>query len=276
MDRGFVVLAQNNSQNDYIHDAFNLALSLHCTQKNTPRISLITNNPVPAEYRILFEHIIPIPYNDSAKYSNWKIQNRWKIYHASPYTRTIVLDADILATKDLEYLWNDFEKYNICFSTNPLTYRNEVIKNNSYRTWNDKLPDIYSTVHFFKKSDEAKEYYTWLESVMKNWEVFYKKILGNDIPDKCSVDLSSAIVNKLISIGDEYVYHKPCFVHMKHKVLGINIVNQIKWTQQIPLYLTDNLELYAANYKQNHLFHYADSDIISKRITDTYRKYLGV
>ena len=44
-------------------------------------------------YKHVFDNIIPIPWGNLAKNSDWKIENRWKLYHLSPYEHTIVMDA---------------------------------------------------------------------------------------------------------------------------------------------------------------------------------------
>ena len=80
MSKGIVVLAQNISNVSYVTQAELLAMSLKHTNPDT-KISIITNNEV--ENITLFDEIIPIPWNDDAKNSEWKIENRWKIYHAN-------------------------------------------------------------------------------------------------------------------------------------------------------------------------------------------------
>ena len=277
MDRGFVILAQNNTENNYVLDACTLALSLHATQKITPRITLVTNNKVPVEFRALFENIVPPLYNDSAKRHVWKIQNRWKLYHSSPYSRTIVLDVDMLATKDLSNLWDNFENYNICWSTNPTDYRGNIIKSFKYRPsiLKNNMPNIYSTVHFFKQSNEAKEYYTWLEIVMKNWEIFYKKFLPINTPTDLSVDISTAIVHKILTYDNTFTYKYPTFVHMK-KDLQDWYKPALKWTDKVDLYLNPDLDFYIGNFKQDKLIHYAQSNAVPNRIVNIYRNKIGI
>jgi hypothetical protein len=101
VSKGFVVLAQNNKNVDYIKQAYALALSIKATQTTFTNISLVTNNRVPKKYKSVFDKIIPIPWNDDAKKTQWKVENRWKLYHASPYYETIVLDADMLMLADI-------------------------------------------------------------------------------------------------------------------------------------------------------------------------------
>ena len=80
MSNGIIVIAQNLSNVNYVQQAELLAMSLKATNPDT-KISLVTNNKV--EFENLFDKIIPIPWNDDAKDSDWKIKNRWKLYHYS-------------------------------------------------------------------------------------------------------------------------------------------------------------------------------------------------
>ena len=60
MSQGIVVLAQNLPDVNYVNQATLLAMSLKHTNPET-KISIITNDEV--EQQILFDHIIPIPWN---------------------------------------------------------------------------------------------------------------------------------------------------------------------------------------------------------------------
>ena len=132
MSKGFCLLAQNNSNTNYVRQAYALALSLHLYNKDQ-KISLITNDDVPTEWQSVFDQIIPIPWEDNAEDSDWKIQNRWKVYHASPYDETIVLEADMMITSDITHWWKELSKRELFFVSNVRTYRDEVITSRFYR-----------------------------------------------------------------------------------------------------------------------------------------------
>ena len=93
------MLAQN-SDFDYVTQACLAAMSIRATNKNAS-ICLITNDPVPTKYKQLFDHIVEIPWGDHAANEEWKIHNRWKIYHAIPYDETLVIDTDMLILQDV-------------------------------------------------------------------------------------------------------------------------------------------------------------------------------
>ena len=128
VSKGFVVLAQNNKSVDYIQQAYALALSIKSTQSDVTNISLVTNNRVPKKYKSVFDKIIPIPWNDDAVKTQWKIQNRWKLYHASPYYETIVLDADMLLLEDIGVWWAYCSNFDIRFCSKITNYKLENYK----------------------------------------------------------------------------------------------------------------------------------------------------
>jgi len=182
MNRGFCLLAQNNKDTNYIRQAYALAKSLH-RYNDGQKISLITNDNVPKEWQEPFDKIIPIPWTDSAEDSDWKIENRWKVYHASPYDETIVLEADMLILNDITHWWDELAKRELFFVSNVRTYRDELITNRYYRKTFDanKLPNLYSALHYFKKGDKAKEFYNLLEIIVNNWNCFTESMQKKNI-----------------------------------------------------------------------------------------------
>jgi hypothetical protein len=108
MSKGHIFLAQN-SDVDYVRQACALALTIKKYNKHN-ETCLITNDPVPPLYRHAFDHIVPIPWGDSAIGSAWKIENRWKIIHASPFKENIVYELTPYPTKNTALEMLDPEK----------------------------------------------------------------------------------------------------------------------------------------------------------------------
>ena len=270
MNKGFCLLAQNNSKTDYVRQAYALALSLHLYNKDQ-KISLITNDIVPKEWQSVFDQIIPIPWTDSAEDSEWKIENRWKVYHASPYDETIVLEADMLITSDITHWWNELGKQDLFFVSNVRTYRDEVITNRYYRKTFDanELPNLYSALHYFKKGDTAKEFYNLLEIIVNNWALFYSKYAPNEYQKWCSIDLSAAIASKIL--GNERDITNPnsfiTFTHMKPLIQGWYNKPE-KWTPVLGKYFTDEHNLFLGNYLQTRVLHYVEDSFLTDELIE--------
>jgi len=276
----FTMLAQN-TEVDYVQQAYLNAMSIKATN-NDANICLITNDEVPTKYKPLFDHIVEIPWGDHAKDSDWKIENRWKIYHASPYDDTLVMDTDMLVLQDISSWFDFLQNYDLFFTSNVYTYRNELITNNYYRHTFEKnyLPNIYCGVHYFKKCDLSHEFYTWLEMITNNWQKFYRQHAGGRMYQrKCSIDLSSAIAVKIMGVESAVTNPRakyPSFVHMKPRIQNWQNSVVDSWQNRVGTYLGEDLQLKIGNYTQTGVFHYTEDNFVKNRIIKVYEKYLGL
>lgn len=270
MSKGFCLLAQNNKDTNYIRQAYALAKSLH-RYNDGQRISLITNDIVPDKWKEPFDQIIPIPWTDSAEDSDWKIENRWKVYHASPYDETIVLEADMLILSDITHWWKELEKRDVFFVSNVRTYRDEIVTSRYYRKTFDanELPNLYSALHYFKKGDRAKEFYTLLEIIVNNWELFYSKYAKERYQKWCSIDLCASIASKIL--GNEKEITDPnsyiTFTHMKPHVQKWQYVPE-KWSSVIGKYYRNDGTLLLGNFVQTSVLHYVEEEFLTEKIIE--------
>ena len=270
MNKGFCLLAQNNGETDYIRQAYALALSVH-KYNSGQKISLITNDIVPNEWQEPFDNIIPIPWSDDAEDSEWKINNRWKVYHASPYDETIVLEADMLILSDITHWWKELEKRELFFVSNVKTYRDEVVTSKYYRKTFEanSLPNLYSALHYFKKGNTAKEFYNLLEIIVNNWQLFYGKYAAEQYQKWCSIDVSAAIASKILDneteITDPNSYIT--FAHMKPRIQNWENPPK-KWTKVIGQYYTKDGSLLLGNYLQNGVLHYVEDEFLTDKIIE--------
>ena len=133
MSKGIVILAQNSEGHDYIRMAYALALSIDLSQPIKTPVTLITNDPVPREYAKVFDKVLEIPWGDASESSRFKVENRWKIYHASPYDETIVMDTDMLVLQNIDIWWKFLSNYEMFFVNRVLNYRGEIANTSYYR-----------------------------------------------------------------------------------------------------------------------------------------------
>lgn len=269
MSKGFVVLAQNTEKVDYIKQAYALALSIKISQQKIKSISIITNDKIPTKYKSVFDNIIPIPRDDTALESTWKVENRWKIYQLSPYDETIVLDTDMLMLEDISLWWEYCSNHDLKFCSKIKNYKQEYVIDNIHRKafiFNN-LTNPYFALHYFKKSDTAYQFYKVLEFVSKNWKWCYNTFAPINYQNWLSMDLASAIVIEIIGLQDTVIDN--ClpfeFIHMKSPIQGWTTAS-IKWQNVVSCILTDSSELIVGNIKQSNLFHYVEKDFITDTI----------
>jgi hypothetical protein len=277
--KNFILVAQNTETEDYVTQACLCAMSIHATNENAS-IAIITDDSIPAEYVDLFDHVIPIPWGDLAEKYEWKIHNRWKIYFISPYEEAVVLDTDMLVLEDLTRYFEFFQNYDIWLTSNVLDYRGNTVVDKYYRKRFIKynLPNVYFGLHYFKKSDFALEFYNWLDIITNNWKEFYKFEGERLVQNWASMDVTAAMVTSILECESRVTNTKlsaPTFVHMKPNIQGWNSVSD-QWQKKVGTYLTDDLDLYIGNYKQNGIFHYTENDFVTDEIINAYKNKLGI
>lgn len=272
--KGFVVFAEGE---EYVRQSYLAALSIKASGNQFP-ISIVTSDTVCEKYSWIFDKIIDIPWYKPAK-SRLKTENRWKVYHATPYYETIVLDSDVLVLQDLEYFWNFVQNYNLYYPTQVFTYRKELITSDYYRkafTANN-LPNFYNVMHYFKKNDWTKQFFEWVETVTNNWELFYGHYCSRQYPISPSMDITTAIVSKILDCDTEISnqsQESPQIVHMKPRAQNWKNPKS-KWQDKVGVYLTEDLTLKIGNHRQDTVFHYTENNFVTDELIGKYEKCLS-
>lgn len=287
MSRGYITIAQNTADNDYLKMSYGLALSLKATQKEN-NICLCVDEDTkaklePKHYEV-FTDIVPIPWYDHAKHEpSWKIQNKWKYTYMTPYDETVILDSDVVFTEDISHWWDFMGKKDVWACTNVKTFRGEDVTSRFYRKKFDafNLPDIYSNFTYFKQSDLTYEVFKLVEVIMNNWNVYYEQFLKGVGQQWLSADLAYALAIKLLDAEDEttntFIKDMPTFVHMKSHVQNIpNTKIDNDWTKSITSSLNDDLSVTVGNYKQTLPFHYVEKNWMDDMKISKYEKVLGI
>lgn len=269
MSKGFVVLAQNTKQTNYVQQAYLLALSIKYSQSTIKNISLITNDKVSAKYKKVFDQVIEIPWVDDREPTRFRAENRWKIYHVSPYDETMVLDSDMLVLEDISDWWEYCTNYNLKFCSRVKNHKLEVIDNAFYRKAfnSNNLTNPYFALHYFKKGQYAHDFYKILEFVSNNWEWCYTLFAPKDYQDCPSMDLIAAISIEVFGCHDQVIdVNSPLeFVHMKPANQNWPVV-LASWQDSVPFVLNSKGELVVGNIKQSKIFHYVEDSFVTKNL----------
>lgn len=276
MSKGHIFVAQN-SDVDYIRQAYALALSIKRFNKTHNRTCIITNDEVPERYHHAFDHIVSIPWSDLAETSNWKIENRWKVIHATPFDENIVYDTDMLLLNSNDHWWKYFQNKQLFFTTAVRDFRGNIINNDYYRKTftGNKLKNIYTGAFYFEKVTFSFEFFKWLEIILGNWQDFYKEFLKVYPQKFCSVDVGAALALKfmdceeLVTTADSYI---PSFVHMKPAIQDWSTIPDL-WTNVINSYFDDDCRLKIGNTQQQGLFHYVENEFLEDHIIEKLENY---
>lgn len=226
MNKGFVIYAQNTSSIDYIKCAEVLAYSI---RKVMPKanISLITDDVDSSEY---FDKVIALPYGDLDLNSNWKLANDWQIYEASPYEYTIKLEADLYIPQSIDFWWDVLKNKDVVISTTIRNFQQKISDVRIYRRFIDdnKLPDCYNAITYFRKSDTASKFFEIVKDVFNNWES-YKSVLKCNSNEPVTTDWAYSIASHLLGKENTTLPNFPSMsmVHMKQYINGTRTEN---WT----------------------------------------------
>ena len=251
MDKGFVILAQNTKSTSYIDCAEKLAMSIKQVMPDAS-VAIITNNR--CDWSV-FDYEIELPHGDLAPDSDWKLINDWQVYEASPYEYTIKLEADMYLPKSIEYWWDILYERDIVVSTTIRDFKQNISDARTYRKFIDdnKLPDCYNAITYFKKSDMAKQFFEIVKNVFENWKE-WKASLKCNPDEEVTTDWAYAIACHVLGVENTTLpqFKEMSMIHMKQWVNGLPTEN---WTDILAYEILPHT-LRVNTYPQQYPFHY--------------------
>jgi hypothetical protein len=240
MNKGFVIMAQNTKKVSYTDCAEKLSKSIKRVMPDA-NVTIITTEM--------------LPHGDLAPYSDWKLINDWQVYEASPYDYTIKLEADMYVPRNIDHWWNVLKDRDVVVSTAIRDYKQEISTVRLYRRFIDdnKLPDVYNAITYFKKSPVAEEFFNLVKEIFTNWEE-YKKILQCNYREYATTDWVYAIACHIMGIEKTTLptFNEMTMVHMKQYIAGTPTED---WTDTLLYeFLPDQLRIQTV--PQQYPFHY--------------------
>ena len=281
MSRGYIIIAQN-SDVDHLRLSYALALSIKITQQENSVCLCVdgrTGDKLEQKHVDIFDYIIDIPWTDNAASSKWKIENKWKYIHMSPFDQTIILDSDQLFTAPVDHWWDILNKYDVCLCSNARTFRDKPITSDYYRKkfTSCELPDIYSNFTYFNKSIKSFKYFRLVQDIMENWDYYYSVFLNDEGQDWISADVAFSLAAKMFSFDNSITTNTvvPQFIHMKSHIQDIpNTSISSAWNKTLPSYITDDLKIFVNNQELLLPFHYTEKDWLTDSIIKKYEDVL--
>jgi len=227
-EKGFLIVASNNSYVDYLICARVLAKSIKLHMPNA-KICLVTDTII---NDVNFDYIKEFPYGDQSS-SEWKLNNDWQVFYASPFRETIKLEADMIVTNDISHWWQMMRHKEVVVSMGCRDYKNNESQNRYYRKIFDinYLPDIYNAITYWRLSKTAKDFFMLVKNIFQNWDE-YKVNLKGGTNEEATTDVVYAIASILMGVERITLPHTsyPSMIHMKSKINGIHDVD---WTKQL-------------------------------------------
>jgi hypothetical protein len=254
--RGYVIMAVNNSQVDYVYLATILRDSIYRAMPDS-KVSLITDQTVTDP---LWDRVIPIVDGDN---TDWKLANDWQVYHLSPYEYTIKLEADMYIPRSIEYWWDVLKDRDINIATTIRNFRGDISGELFYRRTfvESNLPQTYNALTYFRKSPLAQEFFHYVEDIFHNWSN-YLPLLKYSTEDRATTDVVYALAATAVGVDRCTLPHFTEFsmVHMKRM---INNLSTEIWHDEL-VYEVHPTVFRINTYPQLYPVHYHNKDFAYK------------
>lgn len=272
--QGFVTFAINTNEVDYLRLAYLQALNIKTTQADASFSVIVdhaTQEKIDARHTDVFDYIITC---DSSGVGNREtnFQRESQVFRLTPYKETIKLESDLLFTRDISHWWTALRLKNLVLATGCKNYWQLSSPVRKYRRVFDdnKLPDVYNGLMYFRYSQEAHKFFSLAEYVFANWHAV-RDTLKNCRDQTVSTDLVYAVTAHILG-AEEYTIPSLDFfnfVHMKSGIQGWS--DEHDWTNYAVSEI-DNDILRINNVNQYSPVHYYHKEFATDDLIEYYEQ----
>lgn len=221
--QGYLTIAANTADTDYLRLAYLQALNIKSTQKIN-RCAVMVDSTTAKKilpcHKDVFDYIIESPDSTTGPYGLEPLA-----FRLTPFKETIKLESDLLFTRSVDHWWQTFRLRDVVLSTGCKNYLQQTAKSRQYRQVFDDnaLPDVYNGLMYFRFSKTAADFFKHAEQVFSNWGDVCDT-LKNCRDTYPTTDVAYAIAATLT--GEELCTIPSAdfinFVHMKPAINGYN------------------------------------------------------
>jgi len=265
LERGYCIFVQKHSDVDYLKQAYALGISIK-THMPDSKIFLMTNLKIPSYMQGIFDIVGDIPGSDLSAGSDWKVENRYKLYDCTPFEESIILDADMLVCGDISHWWKFLRNFNFFFTSAVHDYRGDTITSNYYRATfiENTLPNLYCGVHYYKRSPANRTFVKLIKDVVCNYKEYSEVFCPNKKQRWVSMDVSVSIAAKILGLHPQITSTVPyiTFTHMKPHLQGWDNV-PAHWMEKINVCCDDKANIKLGNFAQKGILHYVEPEFLT-------------
>ena len=221
-DVGILTIAQNG-EHDYLSMAYFQALMIKKNMPSMPYCVIVdetTNAKISDKMKNVFDYIKVLEIDHSAN-DTWKMKNEPQVYKFTPFNQTLKLEADLLINKDITHWLNLLSKKDMVISVGCKNFLGKPATSRAYRKLLDSnnLPDLYTGMMYFKKSDFCENFFRIAQEIFLNWEVISKE-LNYGLKTEPSTDVVYSLVSSIVGIEKCSIPSLDFFqfVHMKPRI----------------------------------------------------------
>lgn len=267
--QGFLTIAANTAEVDYLHLAYLQALNIKATQQIKSFAVIVdpaTNQQIQEHHKQAFDYIIEAPASTTGPYG-LEVQAFW----LTPFKETVKLESDLLLPSSIDHWWRAFRLRDVVLSTGCKSYQQKYSNSRQYRKLFDdnNLPDVYNGLMYFRYSKTAADFYRRATEIFKNWTTVQATLLN------CRDEYPTTDV--VFALAAEIIGRELCtipsldfinFVHMKPAINGYPETAKFQ-----DMYVTefDQGMVRINNINQYHPLHYHEKDFPTEEMYDYFR-----
>jgi hypothetical protein len=271
---GFLTVACNTEQTDYLQLAYLQALNIKTTQKNNRYAVVVdqkTLTKVTDAHRKIFDYIIESPEHDFGPYGTEAF-----LFELTPFKETIKLESDLLFTRNIDHWIHIFRLRDVLLSTRCRNYQQKLSDVRKYRKAFDDndLPDVYNGLMYFRFTKTAKNFFDISKRIYNNWNNIINELKNcrESIP---STDVVFALAARIV--GEDLCTLPTAdfvnFVHMKSAINGFD--EGLNFDEVFVTEFNQGM-IRVNNINQYHPLHYYNKNFKTDELIEFYeQQYMG-
>lgn len=267
--QGFVTVAANTADTDYLRLAYLQALNVKATQKIN-KFAVIVDTATAAQiqdyHQETFDYIIEAPASTTGPFGLDPA-----VFALTPFKETVKLESDLLFTRSIDHWWTMFRLRDVVISTGCQTYQQQPATSRRYRKlFNDNhLPDVYTGLMYFRFSQTAASFFRTATQIFEQWPTVRNQLVGCS-DEYASTDVAYAIAANLV--GPELcTVPSADFVNFVHMKPSINGYDETATFSQVYVTEFDSGMIRINNINQYHPIHYHDKTFPTEAMIDHFR-----
>lgn len=255
---GFVTLAINSADTDYLRLAHMQAQNIKATQKNNKYAVIVnkaTSKEVTPAMEAVFDYVVELPETDMPAMSLEPYA-----FTLTPFKETIKLESDLLFTRSIDHWLPAFRLKDVVLSTGCKDYTGHISAVRKYRRLFDdnNLPDVYNGLMYFRYSRTGADFFRTAFSIINSWEDVKSSLIGCDevFP---STDVLYALTAQVIG-RENCTLPSLDFINFVHMKSGIQKWSDNRTWSETVLHEQDGNMIRINNLNQYYPVHYYEKD----------------
>ena len=266
---GFLTVACNTEQTDYLHLAYVQALNIKQTQKNNQFAVVVDKNTlekITDQHRKVFDYIILAPEHTFGPYGTEAF-----VFDLTPFKETIKLESDLVFTRSIDHWIHVFRLRDMVLSTGCRNYKQQIATSRKYRkTFDDNnLPDVYNGLMYFRFTKTARDFFDTAKKIYSSWNSIID-VLKNCRETVPSTDIVFALAARIV--GEEFcTLPSADFVNFVHMKSAINEFDEGLLFDEVFVTELDQGMIRINNINQLHPLHYYNKNFV-KQLAEYYEQ----